>query len=89
MEITSVKFENGFAKEMKKTMKRFNYITKAEFIREAIRDKITDLKMRRSLRRVDNLYGAGRLKYRNVADEDLHRVRDRAVKEIERELGLD
>ncbi|MEM3091195.1 MAG: ribbon-helix-helix domain-containing protein [Candidatus Pacearchaeota archaeon] len=44
MKIISLKLEKEFLKEMEKIMKKHNYMTKTEFIREAIRDKIKDLK---------------------------------------------
>ena len=43
METVSVKFENDFLKDIKKTMKGHRYSTTTEFIREAVRDKLTDL----------------------------------------------
>jgi metal-responsive CopG/Arc/MetJ family transcriptional regulator len=39
----SFKLESNFLSAISKVMKRHNYMTKTEFIREAIRDKIRDL----------------------------------------------
>ena len=39
----SFKLESNFLNAMNKVMKRHNYMTKTEFIREAIRDKIQKL----------------------------------------------
>jgi metal-responsive CopG/Arc/MetJ family transcriptional regulator len=43
MESVSLKMEKTFLREIDKVMKKHNYITKTEFIREAIRDKIKKL----------------------------------------------
>lgn len=43
MENISLKMEEGFVKVIDKVMKKHNYMTKTEFIREAIRDKIRKL----------------------------------------------
>lgn len=40
MENVSLKLESGFADAISKVMKKHHYMTKAEFIREALRDKI-------------------------------------------------
>ena len=43
MENVSLKMEENFMKAVKKVMRKHNYMTKTEFIREAIRDKIKEL----------------------------------------------
>ncbi|HVY01151.1 MAG TPA: ribbon-helix-helix domain-containing protein [Candidatus Nanoarchaeia archaeon] len=43
MESISLKLEENFLKAIEKVMKAHNYTTKTEFIRESIRDKISEL----------------------------------------------
>ena len=43
MENISLKMEEGFVRVIDKVMKKHNYMTKTEFIREAIREKIRRL----------------------------------------------
>ncbi len=43
MENVSLKMEENFLTAIEKVMKKHNYMTKTEFIREAIRDKIRRL----------------------------------------------
>lgn len=43
MENVSLKIEEGFLHAIDRVMKKHNYMTKTEFIREAIRDKIRKL----------------------------------------------
>ncbi|MDP3965992.1 MAG: ribbon-helix-helix domain-containing protein [archaeon] len=49
MENVSLKLEQNFLSAIEKIMKRHNYMTKAEFIREALRDKIRVLEEREIL----------------------------------------
>ena len=46
MENISLKLEKNFLRMIEKIMKKHNYMTKTEFIREAIRDKIKKLEER-------------------------------------------
>ena len=43
MENVSIKLETNFLTAIEKVMKKHNYMTKTEFIRESIRDKIRKL----------------------------------------------
>jgi metal-responsive CopG/Arc/MetJ family transcriptional regulator len=43
MESVSLKIEENFLNAIEKVMKKHNYMTKTEFIREAIRDEIRKL----------------------------------------------
>lgn len=43
MENVSLKLETNFLQAIEKIMKKHNYMTKTEFIRESIRDKIRRL----------------------------------------------
>ncbi len=49
MENVSLKLESNFLSAINKVMKKHNYMTKAEFIREALRDKIKILEEREIL----------------------------------------
>lgn len=85
METVSLKLEKKFSKHLDKVMKKHSYSTKTEFIREAIRDKINELETKQALERARKIYGASRLK---TTDEQLHKAREKAVKELENEFGL-
>ena len=49
MESISLKLEENFLKAIQAVMEKHNYVTKTEFIREAIRDKIRRLEEREIL----------------------------------------
>jgi metal-responsive CopG/Arc/MetJ family transcriptional regulator len=53
MEHISLKLEENFLKAIEKVMKKHNYMTKTEFVREAIRDKIRKLEEKEILENPD------------------------------------
>lgn len=83
METISVKFEDTFLHDIEHVMKRNRYATKAEFIREAIRDKIKQLEREELFMKVKKGYGASN---RVTTDEELHIAREKAFEELEKEL---
>jgi Arc/MetJ-type ribon-helix-helix transcriptional regulator len=85
MEIVSVKFESNLLHDIEKTMKKYRYATKAEFIREAIRQKIKALEKDEALARVRRLYGASK---RKTTDKELRKAREEVFEELEKEFGI-
>ena len=84
----SVRFERGFINDIEKVMKVNGYATKTEFIREAVRDKIKNLKKEMALIRLERLYGAGAKKGREITDEDIQKAGEEAFSELEKKFGL-
>lgn len=85
VENVSLKLESGFARAIERVMKKHRYMTKTEFIREAIRDKMTTLEKQEMLKAVDRLFGSSKKK---TTDEQLHRARERLEKIYERKWSL-
>ena len=83
MEAISLKLEDSFLEDIEDVMKKHRYTTKTEFIREAIRDKIKELEKEDLLLKARKLYGASK---RKTSDEDLHKAREKAFRELEEEL---
>ncbi len=83
METVSIKLEKDFAKDLQGVMRKHRYVTKTEFIREAIRDKIKDLEKEDALLRAKELYGASK---RKTTDQELHKAREKAFDELEKEV---
>lgn len=79
METLSVRFDDDFLQDMEKAMKSHRYVTKAEFIREAIRDKITDLEKEKALIRLEKAYGASK---RKTTQEQLEKAKVKAFEDI-------
>lgn len=88
METVSIRLEESFAQDLEKAMKENRYATKTEFIREAVRDKINDLEKQKAHLRLELAYGAGAKKGRKITDEDIHKAREEAMKEIARKLHV-
>lgn len=89
MESISLKLEDTFLKEIEESMKKHRYTTKTEFIREAIRDKIITLEKQGYMMHALSLYGAGKKKHGNITDEQIHKAREQAFKELAKELGAE
>ncbi len=85
METLSVRFDDDFLQDMEKAMKSHRYVTKAEFIREAIRDKIIDLEKEKALIRLEKAYGASK---RKTTDAQLKRAREKAARDVAKEFGV-
>lgn len=83
MEPVTVKFEDDFIREIEKLMKKHRYATKAEFIREAIREKIKQLEEEELLQRVEKLFGSSKHK---TTDEQLHAAGEKAFEELEKKF---
>jgi len=85
MENISLKIEPEFAREMEKAMKTDRYMTKAEFIRGAIRDKMKEIEKEKALRGLRKVFGSSK---HRTSDEDLHKAREKAVEELEKKFGF-
>ena len=59
-------------------------MTKTEFIREAIRDKIIELEKQETLNKIEKLFGSSK---RKTTDEDLHKVREKLAKDYEKKFS--
>ncbi len=77
METVSIKLESDFLRAIDRVMKKHRYMTKTEFIRQAIRDKLNELEKQELLKNVEKLFGSSK---RRTTDEDLHKARERLVK---------
>ncbi len=89
MDATTVKFEEAFSARIEKAMVKHHYATKAEFIREALREKLITLEKQEYMMQAFKLYGAGRKKHGEITDEDLHQTREKVARDIALELGVD
>ncbi|GBE20547.1 putative nickel-responsive regulator [archaeon BMS3Abin17] len=85
METISIRLEKDFAKELSKVMAKHLYSTKTEFIREAIRDKIKEIKKEELLKKVSLLAGSSKKK---TTDEELHKARESLTESYEKKFNL-
>ncbi len=76
-----MKLDKNLANKIDSTIIKHKYTTKTEFIREAIRDKIKELDRQELIMKI---YGASK---RKTTDEELHKVGEKAFKELENKLN--
>ncbi len=88
MKSVSLKLDSRLAKEIGSAMRFGHYSTKTEFIREAIRDKILEVRAERAKEMAwEKLYDArGIFKDRALSDEEFYRKREEFSKALEKRL---
>lgn len=84
-EMITVKLETGFLREIDKTVAVNGYQNRTEFIRDAIREKLSELEQKNILKGIARLKGSSTKK---TSDEQLHIARERAFKELEKKFGI-
>ena len=92
METISLKLEKTFLRDMEKTMKNHRYSTKTEFIREAIRDKLTNLEKEDIIQKLVKLKGSEK-NIKRMTKQERNRFFEEFIKkdtsDIFRKYGLD
>lgn len=83
METMCLKLDAGFARDIERIRKKHHYTTKTEFVREAIRKLVQQLETEEAIMRAKALYGFSK---RRTTDAELHRAREKAFEELEKEL---
>jgi len=86
METISLKLEDQLLKDIDKSFKKYRYSTRTEFIRDAIRSKITRLEKDEIIRKLTALKGSLKGKRKNISDEE---AREAAWKEIAKQFDSD
>jgi len=84
MESITIKVDEKMAKAIDKAMKN-HYSTKTEFIREAIRDKLEEIELKRDLRRIDELAGS----FKPKTNKSLKEIRKEVGKEVLKRFNID
>lgn len=82
METISLKLEKGIMREIDRKLARNRYSTRTEFIRDAIREKLSDLERDEMLRELTSLKEFSR---RKTSDKSLHQAREKAFQLLERQ----
>ena len=82
-EMISLKLEKNFLSEIDTLVKKESYQSRTEFIRDAVRDKIEDIKMKKSFAEIAKLRGISK---RKTTDEELEQVREQVFNELNSKL---
>ena len=83
MEAISLKLENNILKEIDQKLHKHRYSTRTEFIRDAIREKLSDLEKEELLKTVAKLRGSSK---RTTTDKQLQEAGERAFEKLEKKF---
>ncbi|MDO8642771.1 MAG: ribbon-helix-helix domain-containing protein [Candidatus Woesearchaeota archaeon] len=83
METISLKLEENILGEIDEKLAAHRYSTRSEFIRDAIREKLSDLEKDELLKRITMLRGSSK---RRTTDAQLHAAQDRAFELLEKKI---
>ncbi|MFH1316310.1 MAG: ribbon-helix-helix domain-containing protein [Candidatus Woesearchaeota archaeon] len=83
MQTISLKMEDNLLKEVDLRLSKNRYTTRTEFIRDAIRQKLSDLEKDEILRKLSKMKG---ISNRESSDEKIHSAREKAFDFIEKKL---
>jgi Arc/MetJ-type ribon-helix-helix transcriptional regulator len=85
METVTLKLQSETANEMRALIKKIHYGTKTEFIREAIRDKITALRKEAAWELFFSFRGKAK---KHITDEELEQIREKTFSKMCKERGI-
>lgn len=85
MEIVTLKMDKEMLERMDSLIKQHQYGTRTEFIRDALRDKMSNLEKEELIKKVMALKGSSKTK---TSDEDIRRVREEVSREFLNKFNL-
>jgi len=94
METISLKMDNNLLKNIDGSLKSNNYSTRTEFIREAIRDKLTAIEKQEAIRGLAKLKGSVK-NIKRLSKDELDKAAYRLLEKVRKgvniykEMGLD
>ncbi len=80
MEAISLKLDESILSEIDKKLAHYRYSTRTEFIRDAIRSKLSELEKKEMIAALHRIHGASK---HRTTDEQLHATREKLAKELE------
>ena len=82
-EMITVKLEDAFLGDIDTIVKNEGYQNRTEFIRNALREKIEEIKLRKAMMELANLKGSAK---KRTTEESYEKIRAKAFEEISRKL---
>lgn len=94
METISLKIDENMGKKISIIMKEFNFSTKTEFIREAIRKNLQEYEMEKQKKaqweKLLSMKGAFKGKTKNLSDDEWEKLRNKSTKDfVKKEYGFE
>ena len=85
MEAISLKLKPEVLKEIDENLTKNRYSTRTEFIRDAIREKLSELEKEQILKNLSQLKGTSK---RKTNDAQLHAARDKVFEMLEKKFNI-
>ncbi|HLC55048.1 MAG TPA: ribbon-helix-helix domain-containing protein [Candidatus Nanoarchaeia archaeon] len=85
MDAITIKMDEKMLKEMDRKLGEHRYSTRTEFIRDAIRDKLSELEKEEILKSISRLRGISR---RKTSDQKLHAAGEEAFQLFEKKFKI-
>ncbi|MFH1505384.1 MAG: ribbon-helix-helix domain-containing protein [archaeon] len=73
METISLKMDEALLKEIDNNLQKYRYSTRTEFLRDAIRSKLTDLEKKEAIRKITAMKGSLKGQFR-MSDREARRL---------------
>ena len=81
--LVTFKLDNKFLKKVDGIVKKSGFGNRTEFIRNALREKVDEIKLKKAMIEIAHLKGASKKK---ISDEDYEMARELAFEKISKEL---
>ncbi len=82
-EMITLKMDNIFLEDIDNTIKKEGYQNRTEFIRDALREKLEEIKLKKAMMEIAHLKGASNKK---TSDREYEKIRMKAFEEIDKNL---
>jgi len=82
-EMITLKLEDKFLTDIDCIVEREGYQNRTEFIRNALREKVEEVRLRDAMKEIAHLKGASKKK---TTEEEYERIRERAFEELDKRL---
>jgi Arc/MetJ-type ribon-helix-helix transcriptional regulator len=81
--LINLKLDQAMLKDVDASLEKHRYSTRTEFIRDAIRRRLTDLEKEEAIRKLESFKGILKGKGKNISDDEARMI---VGKELEKEL---
>jgi len=82
-EMITLKLDDMFLKEIDSIVEKQGYHNRTEFIRNALREKVEDTKIKDAMMQIAHLKGASKKK---TSDADLEKIREKVFNELDKKV---
>ena len=84
-EMITVKLEKKFLHDIDDVVKKAGYQNRTEFIRNALREKVDEVKLKQAMTELLPLKGLFK-KNKQTTDKELHKIRERVFWELDKKI---